>query len=133
MCGKDIPVDLFKIILEKSTDINAQDKDGDTALHLAISCESETEKVEVLLAHKDVNVNIKNNFNRTPLQLASKWKDIPSDLFKLILEKSTDINAKDNNGETALHWAIIHLSGTATKELLAHKDVDVKRKLKRKF
>ena len=60
-------------------------------------------------------------------------KDIPVDLFKIILEKSTDINAQDINGETALHWAIIHLSGTATKELLAHKDVDVKRKLKRKF
>jgi ankyrin repeat protein len=120
-----ISADLFKMILEKSTDvINAQDKDGKTALHLAIGGQSEM-KTNKLLKHNDVIVNVKNNNNETALHLASKWKDIPSDLFKLIKEKSTDINAQDHKGWTALHYAIIHKSEIATKELLAHNDVDV--------
>ena len=121
----DIPVDLFKLILEKSTDINAQDKNGKTALHCAILGESEI-ATNALLTHNDVNVNFKDKNNCTPLHLASKWQYIPCDLFKLILEKSTDvINAQDVDGWTALHYAIIHLSEIKTKELLAHNDVNV--------
>jgi ankyrin repeat protein len=120
---KDIPSDLFNLILEKSTDLNAQDEDGNTALHCAIFNKSEIATKE-LLKHKDVNVNVKNN-NETTLHLASRWKDIPMDLFKIILKKSTDINAKDKYGDTALHCAIWKKSEIATKELLAHKDVNV--------
>ena len=89
---KYFPMDLFKIILEKSTDvINAQDEDGNTALQIAIINHSNV--IKALLAHKDVNVNVKNNKNETALTLASyEWKDTPSDLFKLIQEKSTNID-----------------------------------------
>ena len=38
----DIPVDLFKIILEKSVDVNAQNEYGITALHYNIWRESKT-------------------------------------------------------------------------------------------
>jgi ankyrin repeat protein len=123
---KEIPVDLFKIILQKSTNvINAQDNHGNTALHYAISYKYEI-KTKALLAHNDVDVNIKNNSNYTLLHLASKWPNIPSDLFKLILEKSTDVNAQTEYGWTHLHYAISYKSEIITKALLAHKDVDVK-------
>ena len=116
---------MFNLILEKSDDINALNKDGNTALNYAILSESEVATKE-LLARSDVDVNVKDNDNETALLWASAiWKDIPGDLFKIILEKSTDINAQDNEGWTALHWAIFCKSEIAIKELLAHKDVDV--------
>jgi E3 ubiquitin-protein ligase mind-bomb len=122
---KNIPMDLFKIVLNKSTDVNAQDEYGHTALHYAILHQSKTH-VEELLAHKDVNVNVKNVKNQTALHLACKWKkDMPMDLFKFILEKTVDINAQDIDGWTALHWAIAKKFDTKVKELLAHSDVDV--------
>ena len=121
---ENIPADLFKIILDKSTDINAQDDDGSTALHFAILFKSEI-ATKALLAHNDVDVNAKNDHNRTPLHYASSWEDIPMDLFKQILENSTDVNAQDDDGSTALHVALFHKSEIATKELLAHNDVNV--------
>jgi E3 ubiquitin-protein ligase mind-bomb len=119
---KDMPIDLFRIVLEKSADFNAQDEDGRTALHVAIHCESKT-AVKELLKHMDVDVKDKDNF--TPLYLASGWNNIPIDLFRIILEKTSNINAQDEEGLSALHWAILNKSETAVKELLKHKDVDV--------
>ncbi|EFX78104.1 hypothetical protein DAPPUDRAFT_34417, partial [Daphnia pulex] len=105
-CWKNMPIHLFRIILEKSADVvNAQDKDGNTALHWATFKQSETQ-VEELLKRDDVmNVNLKNNDKQTALHLACAWKNIPIDLFKKILKKSTDVNAQDKYGWTALHWA----------------------------
>jgi ankyrin repeat protein len=120
----DIPSDLFKLILEKSTDINAQDEEGETVLHTAILCECDIGRKE-LLSHKDVNVNLKNNRNETALHLTFKRFDFPSDLFNLILEKSTEIDAQNISGWTALHCAIICKSEIATKTLLKHKGVNV--------
>jgi ankyrin repeat protein len=122
---KNIPINLFKIILEKSNDVNAQDKKhGWTALHLAIAFESEN-AVKKLLKHKDVDVNLKDNKNVTALHFAAGWEDMPIELFKLILGKSTNVNAKDENGNTALQWAIVKKCEAVIQELVNHKDVDV--------
>ena len=115
---------MFKLILEKTADINAKDYNGDTALHIAIDNESK-HVVEELLNHKGLDVNVKNNDNLTALHLASCWPNFPIHLFKIILQKSTDINAKDNDGDTALHIAIYNESKTTAKKLLKHKDMDV--------
>jgi ankyrin repeat protein len=94
----DIPNDLFRLILRKSADVkvesdgvnlvNAQNKDGDTALHYAITVKSET-AIKELLKHKDVKVTLKDNNMRTALHLAAEWKT-PIDLFKKILKKPAD-------------------------------------------
>jgi ankyrin repeat protein len=121
---KDIPRNLFTKILEKSTDVNVQDKGGNTTLQSAIKGENRT-AVEELLKRMNVNVNLKNNKNKTALHRASCWKDIPIDLFRVILEISTDVNVQDVRGNTALHWAIYNESKTAVEELLKRDDVDV--------
>jgi ankyrin repeat protein len=121
---KDMPIDLFGVILEKSTDVNAQDKNGCTALQCAIvkKCEA---MIKELVNHKvDVDVNLKNHKNQTALHLASEWKDMPIDLFRVILEKTTDVNAKDKGGLTAFHLAIFNESKTAVEELLRREDVE---------
>ncbi|EFX78101.1 hypothetical protein DAPPUDRAFT_53589 [Daphnia pulex] len=121
---KNIPVELFRVILEKSTNVNAQDEVGTTALHWATFKQSTT-AVEELLKHKDVDVNLKNNQNQTALYIACAWKNIPIDLFKIILENSTDVNVQEEDGDTALHNAIVFEFETAIKELLERKDIDV--------
>jgi ankyrin repeat protein len=87
----NIPIELFRVILEKSTDVNVQDEGGHTALHLAIVQENRT-AVEELLRHKDVDVKLKNNENQTALNLCSEWKDIPAHLLKIINKKTTAEN-----------------------------------------
>ena len=78
---------MFKLILEKSTDVNAQNKFGETALHYAIKYQSKIALRE-LIKSKIVNFLIKDKNNCTVLHLASNWEDIPSDLFRIIEEKS---------------------------------------------
>jgi ankyrin repeat protein len=107
-----------------SKSVNAQNVYGWTALHAAISNQSEI-AVKELLERDDVNVNLKNDDNQTALHLATMWKDIPMYLYKVILEKSTDVNAKNENGNTALHVAILLENKTAVKELLKREDVDM--------
>jgi ankyrin repeat protein len=124
----DIPIDLFRIILEKTADVNAQDENGCTALHGTFQKKFGIVLRE-LLNHKDVDVNLKDNDYCTALQLASSRKNVPVDLFKLILEKSTDVNAQEIDGLTALHISIIHESKSALEELLNLKDVDVNLKI----
>jgi ankyrin repeat protein len=121
---EDMPIDLFRVILEKTANINEQTENGHTALRLAIRQENRT-AVEELLNHKDVDVNLKNNDNQTALHYAAWWKNMPTDLFRVILEKSANINEQDKDGDTALHWATFKQSTTAVEELLKHKDVDV--------
>jgi ankyrin repeat protein len=84
---KDIPIDLFRIILEISTDVNAQDENGNTALHWAIMSKSEI-ATNQLLNHNDVKVTIRNNKNQTAFDLCSESKDIPAHLFKIISDKT---------------------------------------------
>jgi E3 ubiquitin-protein ligase mind-bomb len=117
LMGKGFPIDLFRIISEKSTNVNLQDRDGHTAFHLAMSRQSTT-MIEELLKHRNLDVNLKNDDNQTALQFASVWKNIPIDLFRVILEKSSDANAQEEDGNTALHLAIMCKSESALKELL---------------
>ena len=61
-------------------DINAKNKDGETALMLA-SSEGHLEIVKLLLLRKGADVNIKNNDGKTALDLA-KTKEIKDLLRK---------------------------------------------------
>jgi E3 ubiquitin-protein ligase mind-bomb len=122
---KNMPIDLFTKILEKSADVNAQDERGNTALHVAIIEENKT-AVKVLLKRKEIDFNLNNNQNHTALHYACcLWKNIPGNLLTKILEKSADVNVQEKGGHTALHWAIILENRTAVEELLKRKDVNV--------
>ena len=67
-------------------DVNAQDKDGMTALHYATR-NSWKEVVQALLAHKDINPHLKDKQERNALQLARE----------LHLAKKTELLQQDAN------------------------------------
>jgi ankyrin repeat protein len=93
---KNMPIDLFKkILIDKLTEVNAQDVKGSTALHNAIENKSKA-AVEELLKRGNVDMTLKNNKNQTALHLASQWVDIPNDLFRLILGKATDVKEESD-------------------------------------
>ncbi|XP_046647766.1 uncharacterized protein LOC124337789 [Daphnia pulicaria] len=118
--NRDRP-DLFRLILKKTTDVNAQDEDGNTALYWA---QGKRTAVEELLKHKDVDVNLKNNSNQTALHCAAvAWKNMPIKLFTKILEKTDDGIAEDI---LRLHWDILCESKKiAIRKRRGRKDVDV--------
>ena len=86
--------------LLSSVDINTQDPEGDTALHIAIHNRS-YECVDKLLKYKP-NVNIKNAAGETPFQLALYLSR--GDLLKKLLERGAeDVTGVNEKGETALY------------------------------
>ncbi|XP_046648232.1 serine/threonine-protein phosphatase 6 regulatory ankyrin repeat subunit B-like [Daphnia pulicaria] len=114
----DIPGDLFKWILQKSTNVNAQNKHGNTPLHFALWYKSKT-ATEELLKCDNLDANAKGFFNNaTALHLATSWPDIPRHCFRTILEKTADINATNIHGESPLLLALVNQSVIASEELL---------------
>ncbi|KAF2074740.1 hypothetical protein CYY_003972 [Polysphondylium violaceum] len=87
--------------------INIQDQDGNTALHLI----RKEEILISLLNYKGVNVSIRNKEKNTPFHIfcqtfTSKNYQEPLDLF--IKKGVKDLNIQNNNNDTPLHKAIIH-------------------------
>jgi uncharacterized protein len=103
-------------LLAHGADVNAQDTDGDTALHGA----AQNGNVEIigLLLDKGANLNAKNKLGGTPLMWAAVWgKD---DAAQLLLKRGADPSLKDNDGITALQWAVEN-KRTSTVTLLRGK------------
>lgn len=91
--------DLFQRLLNEEADINAQDADGDTALHVAIRSGAH-EAISDLL-NRGSDVNVKNSKGETPFQLAlSRRYHVITKLLECGAEDVTGVNA---DGETALH------------------------------
>ena len=89
-------------LLALGADVNAQDGDGDTALHGA----AQTGNVEIIqmLLDKGANPNAKNRSGGTPLMWAAVFgKD---EAARLLLSRGADASLKDNEGLTAYEWAV---------------------------
>ncbi|XP_045027635.1 putative ankyrin repeat protein RF_0381 isoform X2 [Daphnia magna] len=134
---KNVPTDLFKTIIDKSSNVNAKSILGRTALHLALRKKSATAAKELLNYNKNgqrVDVNITDGLGKTALHYAAGWPNIPVGLFKEILRNSADVNAIEKMEEsTALHFALEKQSITATAHLLGHPDINLNIKNKKHF
>jgi ankyrin repeat protein len=115
-CGNinTLPIDVFKFLIETlGCDVNAQDNNNDTPLHLAFRYFNprnggDIKTLTYLLTQTNINVNIKDKYGYTILHWAcSKINNLPIDIFKVLIETlGCDVYAQNNNKETPLQNAL---------------------------
>ena len=89
------------MLLERGADIAAADKDGDTALHLAVARGPEI--LGVLLRH-GADVNAVGKDGVTALHRAANLEDLET--VRFLLDNGADINAVANDRGTPLTYAV---------------------------
>jgi len=100
----DGDISKLRLLLKQRADIDAQNADGDTTLHLAILRFRTTEAMALLLSN-GASTEIKGRNGYTPLQYA-----ISLDLeekARLLLDHGAIPNVQDKYGRTPLHQAIL--------------------------
>ena len=109
-------IEEVKKLLTHGTNINAKDKNGDTALILA-TYEGNLEVVKLLVDH-GADVNIKDKHGWTALMTAAQndWPEIT----KILLDHGADVNAKTDNRAAALIYAAGKGYSEIVKTLIAH-------------
>lgn len=96
-------IDDVKIILkQENININAQDKEGNTALIIS-SQNGHKEIVATLIAAK-ANLETKNTQGRNALMFATLNAHL--DISKMLLAGGADVNSKDAGNDNALGWAL---------------------------
>ncbi len=95
----DAPLAKIQYIISLMKDVNTRNKDGNSALFLAIL--KNRQKVGELLLAKNADIFSTNTNNNSPLRLALKYGGTIQDW--LITSKT--IKSKDGTGNTVLHYA----------------------------
>ena len=100
-------VGIARLLLERGADVHAQDKDDNTALHLA-AFSGRLEVVKVLLDH-GTSATAENEHGEIPLHLVSRGiydsQEYGVSVVRQFLERGVDVNALDKNRNTPLHSA----------------------------
>lgn len=110
---------IIKRLINLGFDVNTQDSNGETALHVAVE-HGNLEIVKFLLK-KDANINAKTKYNRTPIWMIDDEK-MSVEILKLLISKGVDVNApnedSESNEETLLMIASANNDINAVKLLL---------------
>ncbi|MHC4501292.1 MAG: ankyrin repeat domain-containing protein [Planctomycetota bacterium] len=128
-------LETVKHLIRKGVNVNAQNEDGETPLHIAAILGRT--KAGELLIDNGADIHARTNAGRTPLHtacssgevavaklLVEKGADISAldqikgtplhtaghgcnpQIVKLLVEKGADVNARDRYGHTPLYWAV---------------------------
>ena len=99
VCSNGSPMEVVKLV-SQCDDVSHQDKDGNTALHIA--CETCTlEVVKYLVEERKCKQTLQNNKGKLPFHVAC----CVGALEKVKLVSDCDVNAKTESGDTAMHIA----------------------------
>ena len=94
-------VDVVKLLLAHSADVDSSDKNGATVLHWA-AIQNSAEVAKLLLAHS-ADVNSTDILGQTALHRAAYTNSV--DVAKVLIENSADVDITNKNGQTALQVA----------------------------
>ncbi|GFR93495.1 ankyrin-3 [Elysia marginata] len=92
---------ILQILLDTQPDLNAQDINGDTALHLAIAVSQYNQEKVEMLANKGADMNIVNLDNRSPLMVAVR--KLYDRVVKTLIKHGASIN-KHNSQVVRQVW-----------------------------
>ena len=94
-------LEIMRLLIDNSIDIEARFSDGATALHTA-ALVGDNEALKILL-DASANPNVVDDCNRKPLWSAVRENNVES--VKLLLKRTTNINDQIYNGHTCLSTA----------------------------
>ncbi|KAM3446443.1 hypothetical protein MY3296_009677 [Beauveria thailandica] len=94
---------VVRFYVELGADVSAQDRNGQTPLHLAAERIDNDDVIDLLLSH-GADVSLKDNKGRTALHLAAAQFS-NTKAIDLLLQHHPGINLQDELGQTALHLA----------------------------
>lgn len=97
--------DIIEMLIENSANLNLQDYNGDTVLHLACSSEYKFEDMLKMLILSSSNVNKVNKKNESILMVAIK-NNYSDELLEMLIERTLDLDIKDEDGMTAIMYAV---------------------------
>ncbi len=113
----------IELFIKAGMDINTADKNGYTALMLALM--NDNPEVVKLLIEKGADVNARSNTGYTALMFVSSKGNMAA--TKLLIKKGADVNSKNSDGETPLMLTSLHGNVEVAKLLIANgADVNAK-------
>ena len=141
-----LPLDVFQLLIETmGCDVNGQDNNKDTPLHLAL-CNFNPNDGDITiltyLIHKNyVDVHIRSQNGYTLLLWAcEKINKLPLDVFKVLIEThGSDVNLQTSYNETPIYCALLYFDPNDGGDvnvfayLLNQKDIDVNIKYKNDY
>ncbi len=101
VCMEKPSIENVKFLI-KGTDCSARNREGDSALHVAVKNSTDTGLLELLLSHcnqKDLDAK-----GRNALQIACLYSDSVNVVESLL--EHFDVNSKDSNGNTPLMYSV---------------------------
>lgn len=90
-------------LLDKTTDINSQDKNGYSYLHIA--AQSRSFEITKEIVKRGAEIDIKDKYGKTPLMVAISNYDGDDKIIKLLIENGANKENQTNTGVSCMKFA----------------------------